>query len=123
MEIEAQHSRSLLLRLDEEDKGLWANALNEVCNGFAVENFEATIGLRQGDAEQLLRRLAGVAGGGAEEWSIDELLAIRNALTAVLAEVDPREFHPRMGFRVDEAREMRNTLDSLAGQIRFHKTA
>ncbi len=41
----------------------------------------------------------------------------------VLAELDPLEFHTRMGFTVEESKQMRNALDSLAGQIRVVKTA
>lgn len=123
MEIEAQHSGSLLLRLSAEDIPLWGNALNEVCHGFAVENFEAAIGLGRGETEKLLQRVAVSSPGQAEEWSLEELLAVRNALTAVLTELDPHEFHARMGFDVEEARDLRNRLDSLTGQIRFVRTA
>jgi len=116
MEIEAQHPGSLLLRLRAEELAHWGNALNEVCHGFAVENFEAAIGLRRAAAEDLLRRVAAAAPDRPEEWSLDELSGVRNALTAVLAELDPREFQPRMGHSVEESREMRNRLDFLASQ-------
>lgn len=61
--------------------------------------------------------------GQPEVFVSEELLAVRNALTAVLAELDPHEFHARMGFTVEDSREMRNRLDALSGQMRFVKTA
>jgi len=68
-------------------------------------------------------RIAERRSGQPEVFLLDEVLAVRNALTMVLAELDPLEFHTRMGFTVEESKQMRNALDSLAGQIRVVKTA
>jgi hypothetical protein len=123
MEIEAQKSDRLTLRLADDEIDHWNNALNEVCNGFAVANFQAAIGISEQSAKALLEKIRSIAPGQSELFLLDELLAVRNALTMVLVELDPREFHPRMGFTVEESKQMRNTLDSLAGQIRFVNTA
>jgi hypothetical protein len=123
MTIETQTAERLRLRLSENEIGHWNNALNEVCNGFVVENFQAAIGIPATLADALLQRMHRMAPGEAEDFSVDEILALRNALTAVMAELEPGEFHSRMGFTVEESRQMRNSLDAMAGQMRVIKTA
>jgi hypothetical protein len=123
MEIETQEPGRLILRLGEDDIGEWGNALNEVCHGFAAANFEAAIGIRQEIAALLLQKIGAAVPGRPEAFSLEEILAVRNALTTVLAELDVREYSMRMGFTVEESRQMRNALDRLAGQVRFVKTA
>jgi hypothetical protein len=123
MEIRAQGGDRLTLRLNKEEIGHWNNALNEVCNGFTVENFPAAIGIPRSSAVALLEKINSAAPTGVEAFSLDELLALRNALTTVLAELDSREYSTRMGFSVEESQEMRNSLDSITSQFRLHKTA
>jgi hypothetical protein len=123
MIIESQQSEQITLRLTADEIDHWNNALNEVCNGFSVANFQAAIGISRDRTTTLLEKIHGLTPGHAEIFGLEELLAVRNALTAVLAELDPREFHARMGFLVEESREMRNILDSVTGQMRLVKTA
>lgn len=123
MTIEAQQPESITLRLAEAEIGHWNNALNEVCNGFSVANFQAAIGIPRDRAATLLERIHALLPGRPEAFRSDEVLAVRNALTAVLTELEPAEFHARMGFSVEESRQMRNALDALAGQMRLVKTA
>jgi hypothetical protein len=123
MEIEGQASEVVTLTLGENEIIQWNNALNEVCHGFVVENFQAAIGIPREAASHLLDRLHEVIPGVGQDFSLDELLALRNSLTAVLAELHPHEFHARMGVSVEESQQMRNTLDELTRQMRFVKTA
>jgi hypothetical protein len=123
MEIDGQQSDRLTLRLGDDEIDHWNNALSEVCNGFAVANFQAAIGISEQSATALLEKVRSITPGQPEVFLLDEVLAVRNALTMVLAELDPREFHTRMGFTVEESKQLRNALDSLAGQIRVVKTA
>jgi hypothetical protein len=119
----SQESEMPALRLTEEEIGQWNNALNEVCNGFAVANFHAALGISEETASALLTRLHSLHANQPQIFALDELLAVRNALTMVLGELHPVEFHARMGYTVEEARQMRNTLDLLAGRLQLHKTA
>jgi uncharacterized protein YukE len=123
MEIERQESESLTLRLTESEIRQWNNALNEVCNGFAVANFHAAMGIPEESAEVLLNKLQSTVANQSEVFELEEILAVRNALTMVLAELDPMEFHSRMGTTVEEAKQMRNALDHLTGKLRLYKTA
>lgn len=123
MIIEARQPESITLRLSDDEIGHWNNALNEVCNGFSVANFQAAIGIPRDRAATLLERIHALTAGCPEVFGSDEVLAVRNALTATLTELDAAEFHTRMGFSVEESREMRNALDALAGQMRLVKTA
>ena len=123
MIIEAQQSKGITLRLTDEESDHWNNALNEVCNGFSVANFQAAIGIPRDRAVSLLERIHALSPELREYFQADELLAVRDALTAVLAELDPAEFHARMGFTVEESKQMRNALDELTGQMRYVKTA
>lgn len=123
MEIQAQNDERVILRLSASEIGQWNNALNEVCNGFVVENFQAAIGIPMKGAVALLERMNSASPESPEGFSLDELLALRNAMTTVLAELDAGEYSTRMGSSVDEGREMRNALDSLSSRFRLHKTA
>lgn len=123
MNIEAQQPGSVTLRLAEAEIDHWTNALNEVCNGFSVANFQAAIGIPRDRAATLLERIHALLPERPEVFRSDEVLAVRNALTAALTELDAGEFHARMGFSVEESRQMRNSLDALAGQMRLVKTA
>jgi hypothetical protein len=123
METERQESERLTLRLTEGEIAQWINALNEVCNGFAVANFYAALGISEETAAVLLEKLQSIGANQPEVFALDEILGVRNALTMVLAKLDPSEFHPRMGSTVEEAKQMRNALDHLTGKIRLYKTA
>lgn len=123
MDIGAQQPDRLTLRLTRGEVSQWNNALNEVCNGFSVANFQAAIGISPDAAEGLLGKVHSVIPGEPVVFLLEDVLAIRNALTAVLTELDPAEFHARTGSTVEEAKKMRNALDELTGQMRFVKTA
>jgi hypothetical protein len=124
--VEAQKNEDLILSLDKDEIEQWNNALNEVCNGFTVANFPAAIGVSRDHALTLLARLHNASSHQTQIFSLDDLLAVRNALTTVLAELDSREYSTRMGFDVEESRRTRDALDSLTARYRFdrfHKTA
>lgn len=123
MVIEAQQSEGITLRLSEDEIGHWNNALNEVCNGFRVANFQAAIGISQDRAALLLGRIHALVPGQSESFESAEVLAVRNALTTVLAELDADEYRTRMGYSVEDSRQMRNTLDAMIGQLRLVRTA
>jgi len=113
------HPGGLALDLDHQEIGHLNNALNEVCNGFAVANFEAAIGLSNEQAMALLHRINRLTPHERLHLTLPELDALRNALTTVLAELEPWEYATRMGFQVDESEALRNRLDALASEVRY----
>jgi hypothetical protein len=123
MEIERQEPEGLALRLTEKEIVQLNNALNEICHGFAVENFQAAMGISKESAAQLMQRVHALHVNQAAFFALDELLAVRNALTVVLGELHPLEFHPRIGSEVEDAVAMRDALDLLTGRLQLHKTA
>jgi len=123
MQIEARQPEKLTLRLSADDLQCWANAVNEVCNGFDVANFQAALGMSEESANALLEKLHGNVAERPREFCLDELQAVRNALTVVLGELSAGEFLTRMGCSVRQAEQMRNALDALAGQMHLYKTA
>lgn len=123
MIIEPQQSEGVTLRLTGDEIDHWNNALNEICHGFPLANFQAAIGIPQDRAVILLERIHALVPGQSATFVADEVLAVRNALTAVLAELDAQEFHARMGFTVEESKQMRNRLDAVVGRLRLVKTA
>lgn len=123
MDIGSQEPDRLTLRLTRGEICQWNNALNEVCNGFSVANFQAAIGISENAAETLLEKVHSLTPDEPAVFLLEDVLAIRNALTAVLTELDSAEFHTRTGSTVEDARKMRNALDELTGQMRFVKTA
>lgn len=112
-------SGELTLALERDEIGHLNNALNEVCNGFAVANFEAAIGLSTMQASDLLRKLHQQIAHEPLILTLSELDAFRNALTAVLAALEPWEYFTRMGFQVNESEALRNRLDALASEARY----
>jgi hypothetical protein len=112
-------SGSLVLMLDREELRHLNNALNEVCNGFAVANFEAAIGVTKSQATDLLQRVHRLDGQRRMELALSDLDALRNSLTSVLSELEPWEYSTRMGFEVSESQALRNRLDALASEVRF----
>ncbi len=112
-------SGELTLALEREEIGHLNNALNEVCNGFTVANFEAAIGLPTKQASDLLRKVHKLIADEPLILTLNELDAFRNALTAVLAELEPWEYATRMGFQVNESEALRNRLDALASEARY----
>src|ERR1035438_1126017 len=89
MEIGVQQPDRLTLRLSRGELRQWNNALNEVCNGFSVANFQAAIGISQEMAIGLLDRVHSLPPDQPAVFLLEEVLAVRNALTAILAELDP----------------------------------
>jgi hypothetical protein len=79
MEIEGQAREVVTLTLGENEIIQWNNALNEVCHGFVVENFQAAIGIPREAASHLLDRLHEVIPGVGQDFSLDELLGLRNS--------------------------------------------
>jgi len=117
--VAVSNSGSLVLTLDREELRHLNNALNEVCNGFTVANFEAAIGVTKLRATDLLRRVHQLDGQRLMELTLPDLDALRNSLTAVLSELEPWEYSTRMGFEVSESEALRNRLDALASEVRF----
>lgn len=123
MHVEASYPGKLLLRLSADEIGECNNALNEVCNGIAVSNLDAALGVSAEHAANLLSRVHSAKADVPLEFALEELLAIRNALTLVLAELDSREFETRMGIPIHRAKQMRDALDSVTGSLRHSRTA
>ena len=107
-----------MMELDPQEIGHLNNALNEVCNGFSVANFEAAIGIRQEEARKLLCRIHELHSSEPLNLNLSEIDALRHSLTAVLIGLEPWEYPVRMGFEVVETQKLRARLDALASAIR-----
>jgi hypothetical protein len=72
MVIQAQQPEGITLRLSEDEIVHWTNALNEVCHGFRVANFQAAIGIPEDRAAQLLERIHALVPGQPEAFQPDQ---------------------------------------------------
>ena len=57
MELVESSNQSITLRLSPDEVIILSNALNEICNGIAISEFETRIGYTREDVETLLAEL------------------------------------------------------------------
>lgn len=88
------------LSRNEVDLLAW-NVSNEVVNGFAVQDFNATVGASPEAFRSLANRLRSSEGGKATITST-EAAVFRNALALTLQELGEEEFHTRTGHSFEE---------------------
>jgi hypothetical protein len=92
---------------------LFSNILNEVCNGFALHDFERAIGAPQYQVYALFDRFRELRTDQNTRISVtdQELLLLENALRESLRELGAEEFSTRTGldfyFGEDVLRELR----------------
>jgi hypothetical protein len=116
MKAEMTANRTARLSLDEDEWLTLNNALNEICHGFKVANFDAAIGA---NVEAATRILNALHESRSIEVGISEASILRNALIAMMAEIEEWEYHTRIGSELAIGNALRNDLDRLTGQLRF----
>jgi hypothetical protein len=87
--------------------------LNEVLNGFALENREVTIGMKDLELRQLLTHLEELDNDDSIELNLNQIKAFRNALRETLRELGEEEFHTRTGFTFEEGEDVIKDLDGF----------
>jgi hypothetical protein len=94
---------------------LFHQCLNEILNGFKLENIDATIG-----AEEKLMELLAYLNSLPEKAEIPvdatQLLVFRNALRETLRELGVEEFHTRTGYDFDEGEAILLKISRLASE-------
>jgi hypothetical protein len=99
------------------DSQLLRNVLNEVLNGFAVENLDALIGIPRSELEELLTHLNELPDAAEVELNLVQTQAFRNALSETLKELGIEEFHTRTGFDFEKGEEVLKGLDGLVRPV------
>ena len=91
--------------LNSDERILLINTLNEVCNGFRIDNFEKKIGAHKERVARLLARIsdADEQGDGKCEFSESDLEIINNSFNEVIKEIEEWEFQTRIGISRKEA--------------------
>ncbi|HEX6047296.1 MAG TPA: hypothetical protein VFZ22_22590 [Pyrinomonadaceae bacterium] len=72
--------------------------LNEVLNGFAIQNFEETIGISRSELERLFEYFNNHSAIPEVQLTPRQESAAVKALRATLQELGSEEFHTRTGF-------------------------
>jgi len=118
MELKQLNADHAGLVLSRHELGTIGNAINEVCNGFRVADFEFKMGGDVPKVEQVLDDIIPVyrkmKRSGSPYVSVRfsrfELRAIIGALKTVCEEIDLIEFRTRMGATRDEVDEILDTI-------------
>jgi len=101
------------LTLDSTKSRLLRSVLNEVLNGFAINNFEVVIGKSKTELNNLLVRLGDLSEDSKLELDFSQALAFSNALRESLRELGFNEFHTRTGFGLEEGQRALLELNAL----------
>lgn len=96
-----------------EDWRLFGNALNEVINGFAVPDFERTIGADKEQMSRLLKHLHTLNYSDVLELGVKETRNVRNALRETIRKLGIEEFHTRTGYDFEKGNAVLKKLDGL----------
>lgn len=102
--------------LQSEECLLLSNVLNEVINGFKVEDFDRAIGLKEPELQRVFTYLQNLRTGTEPRFSAIELAALRNALRETLRELGSEEFRTRTGFYCKEGQKLIDRIGSLIGE-------
>jgi hypothetical protein len=92
---------------------LFGSVLNEVVNGFAVRDFDHTIGVDSTSAAALLKRLHTLGDSQELDLNPSEARTVRNALRESVFELGIDEFHTRTGYELEEGESILARLDRL----------
>ena len=82
---------------------LLRNALNEVLNGFAIQSFEASVGISRSELEKLFEYFNDHSADAQVQLTRTQASAALNALRASLGALGSEEFHTRTGFDFAES--------------------
>jgi hypothetical protein len=95
------------------DPGLLHSVLNEVLNGFAVDDFNVVIGLNRSELSQLLEYLDELPGDEEIDLNLTQTTAFRNALRETLRELGIEEFSTRTGYDFEVGEDVLEKLNEL----------
>jgi hypothetical protein len=99
--------------LESSDGKLLRSVLNEILNGFAIDNFESTVGTPRSDLEKLFQYLSGLPHNAQVKLTQTQVGAAYNALRETLRELGNEEFQIRTGFDFTESETMLRRLGQL----------
>ena len=102
------------LVINSLDRELLRNVLNETLNGFAIHDFENTIGFSRSELEKLFEYFDDPFGDAQAQLTVAQARAVLNALRETLRELGNEEFHTRTGFGFSEGESM---LERLSRQL------
>lgn len=91
------------------------NVSNELISGFAVNNFEAMIGVSKHDFTLVAVALRGLPSGERAKFGLEQARIFRNALAVVLDELGVEEFDTRTGHSLEEGRTILRQLGAFVG--------
>ena len=97
--------------LELKDMHLIRSVLNEVLNGFVLDDFDAVIGTTRAELQQLLTQLNRLSEDVGIKLDLNRTRAFRNALRITLGELGVEEFHKRTGFDFQEGERLLIELD------------
>lgn len=100
-----------------DNSQLLRSVLNEVLNGFAVENLDGLTGMNRSELQELLTSLNKLPNEREAELNLNQTEAFRNALRETLSELGIEEFHTRTGFDFEEGKEILEELDRLIQSV------
>jgi hypothetical protein len=86
--------------------------VNEVLNGFRLDDFDETIGASREEFRPLLGHFWGLPEDGVT-LDLCQALAFRNALRESLRELGTEEFQTRTGYSFEYGRQILAELDSV----------
>jgi len=101
------------LTFDSTKWPILQSVLNEVLHGFAIENFESTIGKDREGLRHLLVQFGHARRGRAIELDLSQTIALRNALRETLQELGIEEFRIRTGYDFEQGEEFLRELNDL----------
>lgn len=102
------------------DWGLLHSVLNEVLNGFALDNFDVVIGMKRSELGQLLAYLHELPGDADVDLNLTQAVAFRNALRETLRELGIEEFSTRTGYDFEVGEHVLEKLDQLISANEHH---
>lgn len=96
--------------LEVKDPRLLRSVLNEVLNGFPIDDFDTAIGMETAEVQKLLTELNELPAEAGIVLDRKQAVAFRNALHRTLSELGVEEFQTRTGFDCAAAQDVLNDL-------------
>lgn len=100
--------------LEIKDPRLLRSVLNEVLNGFLIDDFDTAIGMEKAEVQKLLTELNELPDEAGLDLDRKQAVAFRNALHRTLSELGVEEFQTRTGIDFEEAQDVLTHLNDLA---------
>lgn len=98
---------------DSTKRRLLHSVLNEVLNGFAIQDFDEAIGTDKAELRSLLDNLDSLPESFGVELDRSQTVAFYNSLRESLRELGEEEFHTRTGFRFEDGNTTLRELGAL----------